>query len=48
MEWSPHAHKQGEMAIDSRGRKQQSNLESCQVVIRQTYMAHSTSVLCFQ
>ena len=33
MEWSPHARKQGEMAIDSGGRKQQSNVESGQVVI---------------
>ena len=48
MEWSPRARKQGEMAIDSVGRKQQSNVESGQVVIHQTYMAHSTSVFCFQ
>ena len=45
---SPHACKQEEMAIDSGGRKQQSNIESGQVVIRRTYTAHSTSVLCFQ
>ena len=48
MEWSPHACKQGKMAIESRGRKQQSNVESGQVVIHRTYTAHSTSVLCFQ
>ena len=48
MEWSPHACKQGEMAIDSGGRKQQSNVESGQVAIHRTYTAHSTSVLCFQ
>ena len=48
MEWSPHACKQEEMAIDSGGRKQQSNVESGQVVIHRTYTAHSTSVLYFQ
>ena len=36
------------MAIDSGGRKQQSNIESDQAVIHRTFMAHSTSVLCFQ
>ena len=48
MELSPHARKQVDMAIDSGGRKQQSNIESGQAVIHRTYMAHSTSVLCFQ
>ena len=48
MELSPHARKQEETAIDSGGRKQQSNVESGQEVIHRTYTAHSTSVLCFQ
>ena len=48
MELSPHARKQVEMAIDSGGRKQQSNVQSGQAVIHRTYTAHRTSVLCFQ